>query len=102
MRKMKKINEYEEFNHNGGDSVRNHISDTPIKGKETVLKYLKSWPNEGIRCETLVDYIKAETLTPSVWTHTDGEYRWTDEEIYHFEKYNMQLDKDFLAKVGVA
>lgn len=99
---MKKINDYAEFRHNGGDSVRNHISDTPIKDKETVLKYLKSWPNEAIRCETLTDYIQDETLTPSVWTHTDGEYRWNDEEIYHFEKYNMQLDEGFLAKLGVA
>ena len=96
---MKKINEYEEFRHNGGESVRNHISTTPIDGKDAVLKYLKSWPNEAIRCATLTDYITDELLTPSVWTHTDGEYRWTDEEIYHFEKYNMQLNREFIDKV---
>ena len=96
---MKKINEYNEFRHNGGESVRNHVSDVPIKGKDIVLKYLKETPSEGIRCSTLYDYILDELLTPSVWTHTDGEYRWNDEEIYHFEKYNMQLNNDFIKKV---
>lgn len=96
MQIMKKINNYAEFRHNDGESVRDHISSEPIENKENILKYLKSWPNEGIRCATLCDYITDEILKPSVWTHTDGTYRWSDEETYHFEKYNMELNEDFV------
>ena len=35
----------------------------------------------------------------TVRLYTDGEYSWTSEEIYHFEKYNLELNEDFVKKV---
>ncbi len=96
---MKHIDDYIEFGCKTGDSVLNNISDVPILGKEKVLNYLKSAPKAGIRCQTLYDYVEGVLLSPAVWAHSDGEYRWNDEEIYHFEKYNMILNIDFLKKV---
>ena len=31
--------------------------------------------------------------------HSDGVYQWYEDEIYHFEKYNLKLNDDFIQHV---
>lgn len=96
---LKFIDDYKEFGFDSTLSVVDNISSTPIPEKEKILDYLKRTPKDGVRCSTLNDFVTKELLTPAVWTHSDGEYNWDDEEIYHFEKYNMKLNQEFIDKV---
>lgn len=96
---IKFIDNYKEFEGDSGKSVKDHISTKAIPGKEKILSYLKSFPVDGVRCSTLYDFVEDVLYTPTVFFHTDGEYSWDDEETYHFEKYNMELDKAFINKI---
>ena len=93
------INNYKEFGHKTEISFLNHISKEPLKEKTIILNYLKGFPNYAIRCCTLNDFVEEKIYSPSVYLHFDGEYIWNDEETYHFEKYNMELNPDFIKKV---
>ena len=90
------IDDYKEFGAETELSVVNHISETPIPEKEQILHYLKSFPADGIVCSTLYDHVEDVLYSPAVYTHFDGTYYWDDEETYHFEKYNMKLNEDFI------
>ncbi len=97
MRKF--IDDYKEFCSKSEASILDHIFEAPIKEKAIVLEYLKGFPNYGIRCSTLNDFVEDVLYSLSVFTHFDGEYFWDDEETYHFEKYNMELAPEFIKKV---
>lgn len=90
------IDNYKEFGAKSNESVRSHVSDAPIPEKERILRYLKSFPNYGTRCSTLYDYVEDVLYSPTVFSHYDGTYYWDDEEVYHFEKYNMKLEENFI------
>lgn len=75
------------------------ISNTPLKNKNKILEYLKSGTYDGVRCSTIYDHVKNEwRISEGVALFTDGEFYWDSEEIYHFEKYNIELNKEFLKK----
>lgn len=96
---MKKfIANYKELGTDENVSRMEHIGDIQIKNKETILKYLKNGTYDGVRCSAVYDYVKDKQLTIGIYLFTDGEFDWDTEEIYHFEKYNMELNKEFLKK----
>lgn len=90
------IDSYKEFGTDNNKSVRSHISNISIPEKERILRYLRGFPNYGTRCSTLYDYVEDVLYSPTVFSHFDGTYYWDDEEVYHFEKYNMELNEDFI------
>lgn len=96
---MKFINDYKEFGGNNEKSVIDYKLNNEPPYKETVLKYLKSGKDDGIRCSSLFDYFKNELTPEAVYHYTDGEYYWDSEEIYHFEKYNIKLNPAFIEHV---
>jgi hypothetical protein len=96
---MKFITDYKEFDGDSGKSVLAHISTSAIDNKDKVLSYLKNGKDDGVRCSGVYDYVKDEPNLDTVRLFTDGEYFWDSEEIYHFEKYNMALNGDFIHKV---
>ena len=96
---MKFVTEFKEFHKKCADSMLDHISDQPIEGKEKVLRYLKNAEEDGVRCAGIYDHVEKESTMKTIHLYTDGEYYWTSEEIYHFEKYNIPLNKRFLQKV---
>lgn len=99
IKKMKHICDYKEFGRNTDKSVKDYISNTPIPEKNLIMKWFSYGSWTAIRCMTLYDYIKDQLLSPSVNFFTDGEYEWSTEESYHFEKYNMVLNQHFIDKV---
>ena len=95
---MKYITDYKELHGNENVSLLNHISEQAIDGKRKVLLYLKNGNDDGVRCSGVYDYVKAEPQFDTIHLFTDGEYYWDSEEIYHFEKYNLELNPDFVEK----
>lgn len=71
-----------------------------LNKKEIILIYFKEHNSETaiITCAS-TDYISGEKLSDSVTCFNDGEYCWTSEEIYHFEKYDLKLNDDFIRYV---
>ena len=60
---------------------------------------LKTGTYNGVRCSSIYDYVKNEPAFKNINLYTDGIYEWDDEEIYHFEHYNMKLDDEFIKHI---
>lgn len=96
---MKFITNYKELGGDNDNSLLNHISDKSMENKEKILKYLTNGTYDGVRCASIYDYVKDEPLLgETIKLFTDGEWYWDSAEIYHFEKYNIELNKEFLKK----
>lgn len=96
---MKFITNYKEFGGDDNRSVLDFLREGSPDGKAEILKYLRSGKDDGVRCSGIFDYVKNEPQLDTVHLFTDGEYFWDSEEIYHYERYNVDLDIDFVRKV---
>lgn len=96
---MKTICNYKELSgQQSAPSVLSGIGN-PIHEKKQVLHFLKKFEAEVVQARAMMDYIANDSLPRSVECYTDGEYVWTSEDIYHFEKYNIKLNDDFIQYV---
>ena len=96
---MKYIEKYKELGFDVSESLKDNISEKPIREKDRILQFLKNGTYNGVRCSSIYDYIKNEPTFKNINLYTDGVYEWDDEEIYHFEKYNMKLEDEFIKYV---
>ena len=96
---MKDVANYIELHGSSNESLLDHRKPLPKDQKEKVLRYLKTGKPCGIRCSLIYDYVgKYQTVT-SIYAYTDGEYHWDSEDIYHFWKYDIELDSEFIDKI---
>lgn len=97
---MKEISNAKEFS---GDksfaSIKKLISDTEVPEKSRILRYLKSFKPDCAAGMTLVDEITGADVDSGVNGFEDGVYYWDTRHIYHFEKYNLKLNDDFVEYV---
>lgn len=97
---MRNISFVREFNDSENAlSIKDKISTNAIKGKDKILKYLKSFEPFCAAGMSLRDEITREMINSGVNGYEDGEFVWDTREIYHFEKYNLQLEDDFIQYV---
>lgn len=81
------------------DTISKHCTTRPIDGKDSVISYMKSGHKKWFTTACVQDIVtEQETDIPDTG-FTDGEYLWYAAEIYHFEKYNLKLNDDFIAHV---
>lgn len=73
--------------------------DKPIPEKERVLAYLKGFEKCAYTSQPVIDLFTGEKQNFIADARTDGVYTWYDHEIYHFEKYNLKLNDDFIQRV---
>lgn len=95
---MKFITDYKEFDGDQSVSLLDNLSSEAIDGKEKVLNYLRNGDDDGVRCSGVYDYVKDEPMLDTIRLFTDGEFYWDSEEIYHFDKYNIGLNQEFILK----
>ena len=97
---MKEITNYREFNQDEqAPSMRSTINQETIVNKNVVLDYMKSF-EENIVCPCRIrDEITGEIIEKTLVYYTGGEFIWDEREIYHFECYNIKLEKTFIDKV---
>ncbi len=98
MSEIKYITEYSEFG-GTGDSLVGHYRKLPNEDKHLILKYLKEHKTVAVKCCLIHDYVQDIITTLGTEIHSDGEYNWGDDEIYHFENYDIELNEDFVEKV---
>ncbi len=98
---MKHISMYHGLVDDMSRSVRmlDHVEWLPRDKKAVVLTYLKEREFWAIRCALIHDYVANCDTADTIFLFTDGEYEWDSQEIYHFEKYDIALDAQFVRKV---
>ena len=95
------IANYKEFNdEKNAPSVAEGVRKTEVPKKHEILKYMKSFEADVV-CPALVrdEVTKKETKLTLIY-YTDGEFLWDERVIYHFDKYNISLNEDFLKKIS--
>lgn len=96
---MNAISNYKEINGNDSSpSIKSGIG-AEYQNKNAILNYMKRYEAEAVQARSMTDYISGTALPESVECFTDGKYFWTSEETYHFEKYNLKLNADFIQYV---
>ena len=97
---MKEISNVREF---AGDEtakpIKELIQDRAINDKDKILEYLKSFDPDCAAGMSLVDEVTGDIIETGVNGYEDDQYYWDTRHIYHFEKYNLKLDDDFIAHV---
>lgn len=97
---MKFVTNYREFNEEkNAPSVRSEISDHEIVLKENILKYMRSFEDDVVCPSKVYDVIQNKVTTVPLVYYTDGEFIWDERDIYHFEKYNIHLNNEFIHKI---
>ncbi len=79
--------------------LKKKVDNFPICSKETVLSYLKTYPECAFTSAPVKDFFTGKIVYDANNLRTDGIYRWSESEIYHFEKYNLKLNDDFIEYV---
>lgn len=74
-------------------------SDSPIKNKERIIAYLRKAPVSAYTSAPVADALTGEIISEADNARSDGTYTWYESEIYHFEKYNLKLNDDFIEYV---
>lgn len=74
-------------------------SSKELPEKKKVLEYLKSFEKCAYTTQPVIDGFTGEKLDCIDDARSDGVYRWYESEIYHFEKYNLKLNDDFIQHV---
>ena len=95
---MKFISDYPEFGGSAKDSVNDHIG-VKNSNKSKILEYLNGFDPVAVRCSHIYDHVADQRTNLSTFIYSDDVYKWNSSEIYHFEKYDMELDKDFIEYV---
>ena len=67
--------------------------------KERLLKYMKSFDAIAAAPESVYDVTDNHNTFLESKAYSDGLYCWETQDIYHLEKYDLALPKDFLRHV---
>ena len=81
------------------DVFMQFCSDSPIKDKVRIIDHLRKTPISAFTSAPVVDVLTGEIVGESDNARSDGIYTWYESEIYHFEKYNLKLNDDFIEYV---
>ncbi|MDO4506847.1 MAG: hypothetical protein Q4B64_07845 [Spirochaetales bacterium] len=80
--------------------VSSFIQENSGYNKEKVIKYLKSGEKIASCPRRAIDCVTGNKISNFFSLHTDGEFCWGDFLVYHLEKYNIELPREFLKKIG--
>lgn len=92
------LGEYKEIeNSDAFPSIKDCISDVPLKNKNQILAYLKNEKFvKGAIPSVKHDYFTKEHIGGECLYYSDGRFWWDYVAIYYFERYNMELPQEFI------
>ena len=67
----------------------------PITHKDKILLYLKGKSPDIVLACSAMDYVSKQPVGESLKIFSDSVYSWSNEVVYHFEKYDLELDEEF-------
>lgn len=74
-------------------------TDADIDNNDKIVQYMRSFEPECFSSAFVIDIVNGFDTQIDDTGFTDGEYTWYTSWIYHFEKYNLKLNDDFIAHV---
>ena len=93
---MKEISKVRELTGDNSHASIKELIGKSFLEKQKILQYLKSFEADCAAGMLLIDEITGKETSNSVMGYEDGVYYWDTREIYHFEKYDMELQDDFI------
>jgi hypothetical protein len=96
---MKKYAFHKDINEMTLGEFMGQTTSKPIMEKEKILAYMKSGALSAFTSEPVHDRLTGEEVKEADNQRTDGEFIWYESWIYHFEKYNLKLNDDFIEYV---
>lgn len=79
------------------DEMQDNFLSLEIKNKSQILIYMKSFLEpSAYTSQPVIDRFTNQELDEINNAFSDGTYTWYADEIYHFEKYNLKLNDDFI------
>lgn len=79
--------------------LEKEFSKEPIPEKSEILNYLKSFDIAWFTSARVLDEKTNSYIKKADHLYNDKKYEWSESEIYHFEKYNLVLNEDFVDSV---
>ena len=97
---MKYVLKSNDLGDKGFPMLKDLIKDIDVKTKTEVLTYMKTSKFYVASAPSITkDLLGGGNIPNSSDVYSDGEYSWTTDDIYYFEKYNVSLDDEFIKKV---
>lgn len=82
------------------DELKSNLSKSEHPDKQLILEYLKNKSFiSSCTSEKVMDYVNNKKTDIQIVAYHDDKYYWDDRFIYHFEKYNLKLNDDFINHV---
>lgn len=81
------------------DDFNNSISENPHSQKSIILEYMRKFDPCAFTSAPVYDKLTGEMVFDANNAHSDGTFTWYESEIYHFEKYNLKLNDDFIQHI---
>lgn len=69
-----------------------------VSEKKKVIAYMQSFEPYAVAGQ-IVDCVTGERLKEADIGYTDGEFRWTSQDVYHIKKYNAAISNEFYKKI---
>ena len=66
------------------------------QNKPELLSYLKSFADYLVAAKAAMDYVTGKGMQNSLIIYTDDRFLWSNEDIYHLERYNLALNEEFI------
>lgn len=82
-----------------GITIEDIRADYTEEEKKKILSYLKCYRAIAFTSQPVFDIFTGKQVGAADNGRSDGEYMWYESEIYHFEHYDMRLQKDFIEHV---
>lgn len=81
------------------EQFNSKITRQVIPHKAEILSFMKNAPVVACTSMPVYDKLTGEEVCSGNNAHSDGKYTWYESDIYHFEKYNLKLNDDFIEYV---
>lgn len=78
------------------EEFEKNLTSNPVENKEKILAYLRKFDDCAFTSQPVYDIYTGEKVGDADNAITDGVYTWYHSDIYHFEKYNLKLNSDFI------
>lgn len=79
--------------------LKENTSKYEIPEKQHILNYLRKASKYAYTSAPVRDAFTKTELSIINDMYSDGEYYWAETEIYHFDRYNLQLNPEFIEYV---
>ena len=78
------------------EDLRSNISREEIPDKDKIVAFLRSFSPVAYSSAPVVDKLDGTKTKYMDNLRQCGDFRWSESEIYHFEKYNLKANEDFI------